>query len=69
MQDLGSGLNDNKSGLQKLIRRVCDGSVGHLVMANKDRLLRFGSELVFTLCEMFHVEVIIIHQRDQPLSY
>lgn len=47
IQELGSGLNDNKKGLQQLIRRICDGSVGRLVLTNKDRLLRFGSELVF----------------------
>ena len=69
VQDLGSGMNYNKKGLQKLIRRVCDGSVGRLVLTNKDRLLRFGSELVFTLCEMFNVEVVIINQSDQPLSF
>jgi putative resolvase len=69
MQDLGSGLNYNKKGLQQLIRRVCDGSVGRLVLTNKDRLLRFGSELVFSLCEIFHVEVVIINQGEQPLGF
>jgi predicted site-specific integrase-resolvase len=44
MQDLGSGLNYNKKGLQQLIRRICSGRVGRLVVTNKDRLLRFGSE-------------------------
>jgi predicted site-specific integrase-resolvase len=67
MQDLGSGLNDNKQGLQKLIRRVCDGSAGRLVLANKDRLLRFGSELVFQLCKLFNLEVVLLNQREQPL--
>ncbi len=69
MQDLGSGLNYNKKGLQKLIRRICDGSIGRLVLTNKDRLLRFGSELIFTLCEMFNVEVVIMNQGDQVLSF
>jgi putative resolvase len=69
MQDLGSGLDYNKKGLQQLIRRICDGSVSRLVLTNKDRLLRFGSELVFSLCEMFHVEVVIINQGEQPLGF
>jgi len=63
-QGLGSGLNSNKKGLLQLIRRICAGSVARLVLTNKDRLLRFGSELVFSLCEIFKVEVVIIHQGE-----
>mgnify|MGYP003471331254 FL=1 len=69
MQDLGSGLNYNKKGLQQLIRRICSGSVGRLVLTNKDRLLRFGSELIFSLCETFNTEVVLINQGEQPLSF
>jgi len=69
MQDLGSGLNYNKKGLQQLIRRICSGSVGRLVLTNQDRLLRFGSELIFSLCETFHTEVVLMNQGEQPLSF
>jgi predicted site-specific integrase-resolvase len=37
-----------------------------LVITHKDRLLRFGSELVFTLCEVQQIEIVIIHRGDQP---
>jgi predicted site-specific integrase-resolvase len=40
-----------------------------LVLAHKDRLLRFGSELVFALYEAFHTEVVIINQGEAPLSF
>ncbi len=69
VQDLGSGLNYNKRGLQQLIKRICSGTVGRLVLTNKDRLLRFGSELVFSLCEAYNIEVVIINQGEQPLSF
>lgn len=69
MQDLGSGLNYKKQGLQQLIRRICSGSVGRLVLTNKDRLVRFGSELIFSLCETFNTEVVLINQGEQPLSF
>jgi putative resolvase len=69
IQDFGSGLNYNKKGIQQLIRRICSGSVGRLVLTHKDRLLRFGSELVFTLCEVYHTEVVIINQGEVPLSF
>lgn len=69
IQDLGSGLNYQKKGLQQLIKRICSGQVGRLVLTHKDRLLRFGSELVFTLCEAYSTEVVIINQGEQPLSF
>lgn len=69
LQDLGSGLNYHKRGLQSLIKRICSGDVERLVLTHKDRLLRFGSELVFALCGEFGVEVVIINQSDQPASF
>ena len=44
--------------------RICSGEVGRLVLSHKDRLLLFGSELVFSLCEHFCVEVIIINASE-----
>ncbi len=36
-----------------------------LVLTTKDRLLRFGSELVFSLCELQGIEIVIIHKGEQ----
>ena len=69
VQDLGSGLNYNKRGLRQLIKRLCIGDVGRLVLTHKDRLLRFGSEIVFAICEEFKVEVTVINQSEKPLSF
>ena len=69
VQDLGSGLNYNKRGLRQLIKRLCIGDVGRLVLTHKDRLLRFGSEIVFAICEEFNVEVTVINQSEKPLSF
>jgi len=69
LQDLGSGLNYQKRGLRQLIQRICAGDLERLVLTHKDRLLRFGSELIFALCEAFNVEVTIINQSEKPLSF
>jgi putative resolvase len=69
IQDLGSGVNYQKKGLQQLLKRICSGQVGRLVLTHKDRLLRFGSELVFAVCEAFHTEVVIINQGEATLSF
>jgi excisionase family DNA binding protein len=60
--DLGSGMNYNKKGLKRLLEEIIDGKVGRLVIAHKDRLLRFGAELVFAICEAKDVEVLIINK-------
>ncbi len=60
--DLGSGMNYNKKGLKRLLDEIIDGKVGRLVIAHKDRLLRFGAELVFAICEAKDVEVLIINK-------
>ena len=64
ISDIGSGLNYRKRGLKALVSRICSGEVGRLVLSHKDRLLRFGSELVLSLCEHFGVEVIIINASE-----
>ena len=37
-----------------------------LVLTHKDRLLRFGAELVFSLCEIQDIEIVIINKGKQP---
>ena len=62
--DLGSGMNYHKKGLKKLLNAILDDSVGRLVLTHKDRLLRFGAELVFAICEAKDVEVVIINKGE-----
>lgn len=64
IKDLGSGLNYNKKGLKRLIKLICSNEIERLVITHKDRLLRFGSELIFSLCENFGVEVCIINKSE-----
>lgn len=60
--DLGSGMNYHKKGLTRLLEAILAGDAGRLVLTHKDRLLRFGAELVFALCQAKQVEVVIINQ-------
>ncbi len=47
--DLGSGMNDHKTGLKRLLNAILTDQVGRLVMTHKDRLLRLGAERVFAI--------------------
>jgi len=62
--DIGSGMNYYKKGLTKLIKSVLRDEVGRLVLTHKDRLLRFGAELIFAICEIKNVEVVIINKGE-----
>ena len=62
--DLGSGMSYQKKGLKKLLSAILDDGIGRLVLTHKDRLLRFGAELVFAICEAKNVEVVIINQGE-----
>jgi len=64
ISDLGSGMNYDKKGLKRLLSQIVDGDVGRLVITHKDRLLRFGAELVFAICEAKEVEVLIINKGE-----
>jgi predicted site-specific integrase-resolvase len=66
ISDLGSGMNYNKRGLKTLLHRILNENIGRLVITHKDRLLRFGAELVFALCEMRETEIVIINQGQEP---
>lgn len=66
ISDLGSGMNYRKKGLRQLLDLVVSGHLERLVITHKDRLLRFGAELIFALCETQNCEVIIINQGGQP---
>lgn len=64
ISDLGSGMNYHKKGLKQLLEMILDGKVSRLVITHKDRLLRFGAELVFAICEAKQVEVVILNRGE-----
>ncbi len=69
IQDLGSGMNYYKKGLTKLLNLILEGQVKRLVLTHKDRLLRFGAELVFSICQAKEVEVIIINKGEESVKF
>jgi predicted site-specific integrase-resolvase len=64
--DLGSGLNYRKKGLHQLLDLILHKRIRRLVLTHKDRLLRFGSELIFALCEIQNIEIVIINKGEPP---
>ncbi len=65
ISDLGSGLNYKKRGLKKLIKLILTGQVQKIVLTHKDRLLRFGSEIIFHLCSFFNTQIELVHEEEE----
>ena len=68
IKDSGIGLNFRNTGLRELIARICDGDIGRLVIPSVNRLPRIGMELIFTLCEQFGTEVVVLNATDNEDS-
>ena len=57
---------DRVAELLKLVGMILNRRMKRLVITHQDRLLRFGAELVFALCELQGIEIVIIHQGERP---
>jgi predicted site-specific integrase-resolvase len=57
-------MNYHKKGLKRVLEAIMEGEASRLVVTHKDRLLRFGAELVFAVCEAKEVEVVILNQGE-----
>lgn len=70
--DIGSGINYKNKGLQELVSLIDSNQVSKVVILHKDKLVRFGFELVQLLCELHDVEIEIIdkseHSEDEELT-
>jgi predicted site-specific integrase-resolvase len=66
VEDIGSGLNYNRKGFNKLIDSVLSGKISRVIIAHPDRLVRFGFEWFRRLLEKYGCEVHIIN--DERLS-
>lgn len=58
--DIGSGINYNKKGLNQLIDMVTNSEVEKIVVLYKDRLIRFGYELIENICNKYGTTIEII---------
>jgi excisionase family DNA binding protein len=65
IEDIGSGLNLNKRGINKIIHLAIQGKVNELIVAYKDRLTRFGFELIEEIITKYSKGKIIILNKRQ----
>ena len=60
ISDIGSGINYKKKGLKQLLKLITQNKVEKVVVLYKDRLLRFGFELVEYIASIYNCEIEIV---------
>jgi predicted site-specific integrase-resolvase len=62
-QDIGSGLNYKRKNFTKLMNLVETGEISTLIIAHKDRLVRFGFEWFQYFCEKPGTQIVVMNQE------
>ena len=65
ISDIGSGINYNKPGLRKLIEKINKKEVDEIVVLYKDRLLRYGFELIEYFATLNNVKIKVLDKTNQ----
>ena len=61
MSDIGSGLNYKRKHFNRLLEMIELGQVRRLVIAHRDRLVRFGYDYFEAFCQRHHTELVVIN--------
>lgn len=64
IKDVGSGLNDNRSGFNRLTDLIINGNVNMLVIEHKDRLTRFQFNFIRKMFESYGCKVVVLNGMD-----
>lgn len=64
LRDIGSGLNYKRKNFEALLERVHSGNVEEIVVSYRDRLCRYGFELIEYLCK-FHGTKIVVDNKSE----
>jgi hypothetical protein len=64
ISDVGSGLNFKRPGLLRLLGLVEAGHVHDVVISSRDRLARFGFELIQWICTRHNTKLIVLDSTD-----
>lgn len=64
IQDVGSGINFKRRGFLTLLDNVLGGNVSHIVVAHRDRLSRFGFDMLQHIFDRYEVSLTVLSDDD-----
>ena len=62
---MGSGLNDNRVVLRKLLQRILQGEISRVFVNYRDRLTRFGFRYLEETCKAMGTEIVVVSTETQ----
>jgi putative resolvase len=65
ISDIGSGINFKRKGLQTLLDRCIQGDIGEVVVAHRDRLSRFGFELIESIISKAGGKITVLDSDER----
>lgn len=68
IKDIDSGINFKRTGLNTILDRALRGVIGEVVVAHRDRLCRFGFELVQSIVEKSGGKITVINDSRNTSS-
>lgn len=60
-QDIASGMNENRDGLNKLLNDVIDGNIDNVFITYKDRLTRFGFGYIENMLNKYDTNIVTLN--------
>lgn len=68
IQDIGSGINYTKKGLTTLLELICSNKVNIIYVLYKDRLVRFGFDLIKQFADLHNTQIVILDSEDKTVE-
>lgn len=64
IKDIGSGINFKRKGLLFLLEQSLKGNIKELVITHKDRLCRFGFEIISKVIEFNGGKIVVLYDEE-----
>jgi predicted site-specific integrase-resolvase len=68
ISDIGSGINFNRKGLTTILDAALQGTLGEVIVAHRDRLCRFGFDLIKLIIEKKGGKVTVLDDERNKSS-
>lgn len=65
ISDIGSGINYSKKGLSELLELICKNKVDTIYVLYKDRLVRFGFEIIEKIADLHGTKIVVLDNEDK----
>ena len=68
-EDIGSGMSSDRKNFDKICQMIFHGDVDTLVIENKDRLTRFGFDMLEKFFKYFGTNILVLNDKLENKSY